>query len=58
VIDHPAVGHIALKQTVLQVVDDNAALYMIVYTPAPGTDASDKLAKLAAYREAFPDGTI
>jgi len=31
---------------------------MIVYTPAPGTDASDKLAKLAAYREAFPDGTI
>jgi len=26
--------------------------------PAPGTDASDKLAKLAAYREAFPDGTI
>src|SRR6266508_2163333 len=58
VIDHPAVGHIALKQIVLQVVDDNAALYMIVYTPAPGTDASDKLAKLAAYRETFPDGTI
>ena len=46
VIDHPAVGHIALKQTVLQVVDDNAALYMIIYTPAPGTDAADKLAKL------------
>lgn len=57
-IDHPAVGHIALKQTVLQVVDDNAALYMIVYTPAPGTDAADRLAKLAADREAFPGGTI
>ncbi|SRR6266540_5179733 len=50
VIDHPAVGHIALKQTVLQVVDDNAALYMIIYTPAPGTDAADKLAKLASDR--------
>ena len=48
VIDHPAVGHIALKQTVLQVVDDNAALYMIIYTPAPDTDAADKLAKLHA----------
>ena len=52
VIDHPAVGHIALKQTVLQVVDDNAALYMIVYTPAPGTDAADKLAKLAPAQHA------
>jgi hypothetical protein len=50
VIDHPSVGHIALKQTVLQVVDDNPALYMIIYTPAPGTDAADKLAKLAADR--------
>jgi transcriptional regulator with XRE-family HTH domain len=58
VIDHPAVGHIALKQTVLQVVDDTAALYMIVYTPAPDTDAADRLAKLAADREAFPGGTI
>ena len=58
VIDHPAVGHIALKQTVLQVVDDNAALYMIVYTPAPGTEAADRLAKLAADREAFPGETI
>jgi transcriptional regulator with XRE-family HTH domain len=58
VIDHPAVGHIALKQTVLQVVDDTAALYMIVYTPAPGTEAADRLAKLAADREAFPGGTI
>jgi transcriptional regulator with XRE-family HTH domain len=47
VIDHPAVGQIALKQTVLQVVDDNPALYLIIYTPAPGTDAADKLAKLA-----------
>ncbi|HZD68052.1 MAG TPA: helix-turn-helix transcriptional regulator [Actinomycetes bacterium] len=47
VVAHPTVGHIALKQTVLQVVDDDAALYMIIYTPAPGTDAADKLAKLA-----------
>jgi transcriptional regulator with XRE-family HTH domain len=47
VIDHPAVGHIALKQTVLQVVDDQAPLYAIIYTPDPGTDAADKLAKLA-----------
>jgi transcriptional regulator with XRE-family HTH domain len=47
VVDHPAVGQIALKQTVLQVVDDNPALYLIIYTPAPGTDAAEKLAKLA-----------
>ena len=47
VIDHPAVGHIALKQTVLQVVDDQAPRYAIIYTPDPGTDAADKLAKLA-----------
>lgn len=47
VVDHPAVGHIALKQTVLQVVDDVSALYTIIYTPAPDTDAADKLAKLA-----------
>jgi len=50
VIDHPTLGHIALKQTVLQVVDDNTALYVIIYTPAPGTDAADKLAKLASDR--------
>jgi MmyB-like transcription regulator ligand binding domain len=54
-IAHPAVGHIALKQTVLQVVDDTAALYMIVYTPAPGTDAADKLAELARDREGVTD---
>jgi hypothetical protein len=36
---------------VLQVLDDNAALYMIVYTPAPGTEAADRLAKLAAGRQ-------
>jgi transcriptional regulator with XRE-family HTH domain len=47
VIDHPAVGPIALTQTVLQVVDDRAPLYAIIYTPAPGTDAAEKLAKLA-----------
>jgi transcriptional regulator with XRE-family HTH domain len=52
VIDHPAVGHIALRQTVLQVVDDNAALYMIIYTPAPDTDAADKLAKLTPAQHA------
>jgi transcriptional regulator with XRE-family HTH domain len=46
VIDHPAVGPIALTQTVLQVVDDRAPLYAIIYTPAPGTDAAEKLAKL------------
>jgi transcriptional regulator with XRE-family HTH domain len=50
VIDHPTVGHIALKQTVLQVVDDDAALYLIIYTPASGSDAADKLAKLASDR--------
>jgi transcriptional regulator with XRE-family HTH domain len=50
VIDHPTVGHIALNQTVLQVVDDNAALYMIIYTPTPRTDAADKLAKLVPDR--------
>ncbi len=47
VVNHPAVGHIALKQTVLQVVDDSPALYMIIYTPHPDTDAVDKLQKLA-----------
>jgi hypothetical protein len=32
---------------VLQVVDDSPGLFMILYTPAPGTDAADRLAKLA-----------
>jgi transcriptional regulator with XRE-family HTH domain len=56
VIDHPAVGHVALKQTVLQVVDEHAALFMIVYTPAPATDAAAKLAKLAKLASRHPAG--
>jgi transcriptional regulator with XRE-family HTH domain len=47
VIDHPVVGQIALRQTVLQVVDDDShALYLILYTPAPATDTAEKLQKL------------
>jgi transcriptional regulator with XRE-family HTH domain len=49
VIDHPAVGEVVLRQTVLQVVDDSPGLlFLIVYTPSPGTDTADKLEKLAA----------
>jgi transcriptional regulator with XRE-family HTH domain len=47
VIEHPAVGQLTLRQTVLQVVDDSPALYLILYTPAPGTDTAEKLQKLA-----------
>jgi transcriptional regulator with XRE-family HTH domain len=47
VIDHPKVGRMALLQTVLQVVDDPPGLFLIVYTPAPGTDTADRLQKLA-----------
>jgi len=47
VIEHPAVGQIALRQTVLQVVDDSRALYLILYTSAPETDTAEKLQKLA-----------
>jgi transcriptional regulator with XRE-family HTH domain len=47
VVDHPAVGQIALRQTVLQVVDDSRPLYLILYTPSPGTDTAEKLQKLA-----------
>ena len=47
VIDHPAVGRLALRQTVLQVVSDSPGLYLILYTPAPGTDTAEKLQKLA-----------
>jgi hypothetical protein len=46
VIAHPAVGQLALRQTVLQVVDDSRALYLILYTPAPETDTAEKLQKL------------
>jgi transcriptional regulator with XRE-family HTH domain len=47
VIEHPAVGQLTLRQTVLQVVDDSRALYLILYTPAPETDTAEKLQKLA-----------
>jgi transcriptional regulator with XRE-family HTH domain len=47
VVDQPVVGQIALKQTVLQVVDDSRGLYLILYTPSPGTDTAEKLQKLA-----------
>jgi transcriptional regulator with XRE-family HTH domain len=46
VIEHPAVGQLTLRQTVLQVVDDSRALYLILYTPAPETDTAEKLQKL------------
>ena len=47
VIEHPAVGRLTLRQTVLQVVDDSRALYLILYTPDPNTDTAVKLQKLA-----------
>jgi transcriptional regulator with XRE-family HTH domain len=47
VIAHPSVGEFTLRQTVLQVVDDSPGLFIILYTPAPGTDAAEKLEKLA-----------
>jgi transcriptional regulator with XRE-family HTH domain len=46
VIQHPAVGQLTLRQTVLQVVDDSRALYLILYTPASETDTAEKLQKL------------
>jgi transcriptional regulator with XRE-family HTH domain len=46
VIQHPAVGQLTLRQTVLQVVDDRRALYLILYTPVPETDTAEKLQKL------------
>jgi transcriptional regulator with XRE-family HTH domain len=49
VIEHPAVGQLALRQTVLQVVDDSRALYLILYTSAPETDTAEKLQKLAIH---------
>jgi transcriptional regulator with XRE-family HTH domain len=47
VLHHPAVGQVALRQTVLQVFDDTPGLFLILYTPAPGTDAAEKLQKLS-----------
>jgi transcriptional regulator with XRE-family HTH domain len=49
VIEHPAVGQIALRQTVLQVVDDSRAVYLILYTSASETDTAEKLQKLAIH---------
>jgi transcriptional regulator with XRE-family HTH domain len=46
VIQHPAVGQLTLRQTVLQVVDDSRARYLVLYTPAPETDTAEKLQKL------------
>jgi transcriptional regulator with XRE-family HTH domain len=46
VVEHPAVGQLVLRQTVLQVVDDSRGLYLILYTPAPETDTAEKLQKL------------
>jgi transcriptional regulator with XRE-family HTH domain len=45
-IEHPAVGLLTLRQTVLQVVDAGNALYLILYTPAAQTDTAEKLQKL------------
>jgi transcriptional regulator with XRE-family HTH domain len=47
VIEHPAVGQLTVRQTVLQVVNDGHPLYLILYTPAPETDTAEKLRKLA-----------
>ena len=48
VIDHPTAGRLTLRQTVLQVVDNSLALYLILYTPAPETGTAEKLRKLAS----------
>ena len=47
VVEHPAVGQLVLRQTVLQIVDDSHGLFLILYTPAPETDTAEKLQKLA-----------
>ena len=47
VIEHPTVGQLTLRQTVLQVVNDSQPVYLILYTPAPDTDTAEKLQKLA-----------
>jgi transcriptional regulator with XRE-family HTH domain len=46
-LDHPKVGQIALRQTVSQIIDDSPGLILVLYTPAPGTDAAERLQKLA-----------
>lgn len=47
VVEHPAVGQLVLRQTVLQIVDDSHGLFFILYTPAPETETAEKLQKLA-----------
>jgi transcriptional regulator with XRE-family HTH domain len=47
VVEHPAVGQLVLRQTVLQIVDNSYGLFFILYTPAPETDTAEKLQKLA-----------
>ncbi|HEX8858269.1 MAG TPA: helix-turn-helix transcriptional regulator [Actinomycetes bacterium] len=47
VLDHPKVGQIALRQTVSQIIDDGPGLFLVLYTPAPGTDTAERLQKLA-----------
>jgi transcriptional regulator with XRE-family HTH domain len=46
-LDHPTVGRIALRQTVSQIIDDSPGLFMVLYTPEPGTDTAERLQKLA-----------
>jgi transcriptional regulator with XRE-family HTH domain len=46
-LDHPKVGRIALRQTVSQIIDDSPGLFLVLYTPEPGTDAAERLQKLA-----------
>ena len=47
VVEHPAVGQLTVRQTVLQVVNDGHPQFLILYTPAPDTDTAEKLRKLA-----------
>jgi transcriptional regulator with XRE-family HTH domain len=47
ILDHPKVGQIVLRQTVSQIIDDSPGLFLVLYTPAPGTDAAERLQKLA-----------
>jgi transcriptional regulator with XRE-family HTH domain len=46
-LDHPKVGRIALRQTVSQIIDDSPGLFLVLYTPEPGTDTAERLQKLA-----------
>ena len=47
VVEHPAVGQLTVRQTVLQVVNDGHPQFLILYTPAPDTDTAEKLRTLA-----------